>query len=499
MQLQFNKSNCRCLRTTVSGIQSREETQEVRLSDSFPDIGRVLGCWGQTVVRGKEWRSDEMRVTGGVMAWIAYAPEDGSGLRSVETWIPFQLKWDLPETDRDGSICVLPLLKSIDARSTSARKLMVRACVSLKGDALVPFESEIYKPEGLPEDVQVLSRTYPVELPQEAGEKLFQLEEILELPSGLPAPEKIIRYELAPSVLEQKVMANRLVFRGVAALNVLYLGTDGALHTWVQEIPFSQYTDLDSDHGPNSTAWVLPILTSLDLTRSEENKLELNTGIAAQYVIYDRALLDIVEDAYSTQRSLDIEKEELILPVKLDDRAIDTRITHVIQAKGQNIADVSWCMDHPEIAQLSDSLELTAAGQFQVLYYDDEGNLQCTNEKASAQMNIKSDPGNAVNISPHLSDGPTAVFMGEGMEAECTLGLDVRVTSAQALTMVTGLKVGDSVTRDPERPSLILRRMNGEQLWDIAKKHGSTVDAIKKANALSDEPELDQILLIPVS
>jgi len=499
MEFQFDKSSCRCLRTAVSGIQSREETQEVRLSDSFPDIGRVLGCWGQVLVRGKEWRSDEIRVSGGVMAWVAYAPEDGSGVRSVETWIPFQLKWDLPVTERDGSICVMPLLKSIDARSTSARKLMVRACVSLKGEAFEPFESEIYKPEGLPEDIQVLSRTYPVELPQEAGEKLFQLEESLELPGNLPVPEKIVRYELTPSVTEEKVMANRLVFRGNAELHLLYVGTDGKLYTWQQDIPFSQYTELDNDYGPNATAWVLPILTSLELTRSEDSKLELNAGVAAQYVIYDRAMLDVVEDAYSTKRALEIERQDLSLPVKLDTKSVEANVTHTIQASGQRIADVSWYMDHPDLVQLADSSEMTVAGQFQVLYYDQEGNLQSTTGKGSAQMSMLSDGGNVLNIYPGLSEKANAIFAGENMEASCALEANISVISAQALNMVTGLRCGEAIEPDPDRPSLVLRRMNGERLWDIAKAHGSTVDAIKNANALTGEPESDKILLIPVS
>lgn len=499
MEFQFNKTTCRCLRAAAGNVQSREETQEIRLSDSLPDIGRVLGCWGQVLIRGKEWRTDDMRVSGGVMAWVAYTPEDGSGVRSVETWIPFQLKWDLPDTDRDGSICVMPLLRSIDARSTSARKLMVRACVSMKGEALEPVEQEGYKPDKLPEDIQLLSRTYPVELPEEAGEKPFQLEEVLELSGNLPTVEKIIRYELTPAVIEQKVMANRLVFRGNAALHMLYMATDGSLCTWEQDIPFSQYTDLDNDYGPNATAWVLPILTSLELNKADENKLELNAGIAAQYVIYDRLMLDLVEDAYSTQRKIDVQKEDLILPVKLDVRSVDAHITQTIPATGQKIADVSLYMDHPDLMQLSDSTDMSATGQFQVLYYDEEGNLQSTTGKVAAQMNMFSDPGNVLNIYPYLAQKPKTSFMGEGMEMECSLGADVTVFSAQALCMVTGLQAGDAVEADPERPSLVLRRTNGERLWDIAKKHGSTVEAIKNANGLQDEPDPERMLLIPVS
>jgi hypothetical protein len=51
---------------------------------------------------------------------------------------------------------------------------------------------------------------------------------------------------------------------------------------------------------------------------------------------------------------------------------------------------------------------------------------------------------------------------------------------------------------DPNRPSLILRRYAEDSIWELAKKTGSTVEAIQKLNGIQLEPEKDQMLLIPV-
>ena len=63
---------------------------------------------------------------------------------------------------------------------------------------------------------------------------------------------------------------------------------------------------------------------------------------------------------------------------------------------------------------------------------------------------------------------------------------------------VTGLVLGDMEEQEGQRPSLILRRPEGQRLWDIARSSGSTMDAIRQANGLEGEPETDQMLLIPV-
>ena len=50
MELQFRGSSCRCLMPAVREVRSTEMTQEVRLSDGMPDIGRVIASWGQIIL-----------------------------------------------------------------------------------------------------------------------------------------------------------------------------------------------------------------------------------------------------------------------------------------------------------------------------------------------------------------------------------------------------------------------------------------------------------------
>ena len=140
MELQFQKSQCRCLGRAVREVKNTELTQEVRLSDGMPDIGRVLGAWGQAVLRSKEWRAGQVSASGGVMTRILYAPEDGSEIRSLDTWIPFQIQWDIQNADRDGTLRVLPLLRFLDSRTVSARKIMVRAGIAAMAEALYGFD-----------------------------------------------------------------------------------------------------------------------------------------------------------------------------------------------------------------------------------------------------------------------------------------------------------------------------------------------------------------------
>ena len=104
MEIQFRNEGISCLKQVTWEVKNEEQVQEIKLPDTMPDVGKVLGAWGQVVLRGKEWRGSGMSVSGGVMAWVLYLPEGETEPRAVDTWIPFQIRWDFPQTQRDGAI-----------------------------------------------------------------------------------------------------------------------------------------------------------------------------------------------------------------------------------------------------------------------------------------------------------------------------------------------------------------------------------------------------------
>ena len=498
MELQFNKTVIPCLRTVAREVQTQEQTQEVRLSDGMPDIGRVLASWGQVLLRGKEWRGGGAGASGGVMAWVLYAPEDGSEVRCVETWLPFQLKWDFQDTGRDGTLCVSPMLRSVDARSLSARKLMVRSTVGMLGQAMVPGEGELYTPTDLPEDVFVLKNIYPIQIPVETGEKMFNLEESLNLPASVPEIEKIIRYNLNPALIESKVVADKLVMRGVANLELLYRGVDGQLHTWCWEIPFSQYAELDKQYDADASANIWLAVTALELEQGEEEKLALKADVIGQYVICHRQSVGVIADAYSPVRSVVPETVQMNVPSILDDRMETVAVEHTMETDAMQVVDVTFYPDHPLLRRSGDAVNAELSGQFQMLGYNPEGQLESVNGRWQDNKTMEIAEDTNIEMMVSVGGRPQATVNGQNVNMQAEMRMNTQTAADRGISMVTGLELGENRQPDPNRPSLILRRAGTDSLWEIAKHTGSTVEAIKSANGLSQEPHSEQMLLIPI-
>lgn len=496
MDIKFEKEPLSYLDIVAWEKQNQELTQEVRLTEELPDAGRVLGCWGQCILRSKEWRSGGMNASGGVMTWTLYAPEDGSEPRCVENWIPMQLKWSFPQTEREGLMSITCAVRSADARVISARKLMIRVSVGALGIAVCPAEAEIPQIGELPEDVQLLQRTYPVVLPAEAGEKTVQLDEELDLPGMGQGGRKLLRCLVFPKVQEQRIIGDRLVFRGNTKLQLL-LSDSAGIHAEVLDVPFSTFTDLDAEHETESEAQIDLALTSLEAELTEEGRLRLKAGMVAQYMLWDRKNLTVIEDACSIRRDIRLQEQILMLPALLEHRTESCTAGGILHRNAGHTVDGVCSAEYPSVERQDGQLRLTVPASAQLLWHDGSV-LQGTNAQLEGHVEFKQDEDSRCLVS--IRDAASLQISGSGEESEirCDIELEIRSLAGQGMSMVTGMELGELRPEDPNRPSLILRRSAGESLWELAKESGSTVEAIRQANGIEELPTPGQMLLIPV-
>lgn len=495
MQLQWKSVPCSYLRCGLRQVQNQEQTLELRLTEGMPDIGRVLWTWGQVHLRSKEWRKDSIGLSGGIQAWVLYAPEDGSEPRCVEGWIPFQAKWNLPENHREGHIWVEALLRGLDARTLSARKLMVRGSVAVLAETLEPAQAQIFQPDELPEGVEVYQRTYPLYLSREAGEKQFAVEDSLALPDSLV--RKILCCRACPLVTEATVVGSRVVMRGMLGLRYVYMGEDDRLHSDSQQLPLAQFADLDTSYDKEAAVSVAMAVSDLswDLI---DGQLQIHCSLVAQYVIRELSMLTLTQDAYSPGRVAEPAVETLELPAVLDqcDQTLEAQVE--LPAQAESVVDVQFLPDHPVQYRENENIVMELPATFQALYYDADGTLQQAAGDWSGHWQLPAGENCSARLSVHLPGETETAVRNDRLVLTDTVTVQAQTTAVQTFPMVTALELGELIQPDPQRPSLILCRAGERSLWELAKHCGTTVDAIHKANQLSGEPAADQMLLIPV-
>ena len=495
MEVQFQKTQLPVLRRLLRSVQQQEQTQEIRLTEDLPDIGSVIGCWGQPVIRSKEWHSDEMRLSAGVQAHILYRPEDGSQARWVECWIPVQMRWSFPHKQNDGIMRVLPVVQHVDARNVSARKLIVRAVLSVCGEGYYQEQAVACSPAGFPQDLQMMTQEYLTCIPQEAGEKQFLLEDEVTLPEK--DASHVVRYSLHSELIERKVLGDKLVFRGTANVQLLLENEEGQLSTFDHEIPFSQYAQLENLYEPNALADIALVLTALEIEQTEEGKLQIKTGLTGQYLISEEKMLQLLQDAYSPERDISLEMEQLRVPVMLDTRSEQMRMDCIAEADADNIVDIQVTPMLPDLQKTEDGYDITHSASVQILYHDTQGLLCCTQKRWAQTMQMPCHEEADLEATLALNDKPRYQNNGTEIQIASDLKWEANCVKEQAFPVITGCTMGEQKQKDPARPSLILRRCT-KDLWTLAKEANSTMDTIREVNGLSEDPEPGKLLLIPV-
>ena len=491
MDIPFEKKESRFWQQKLYTPVMREETQEYKLPESLPDIGRVISAWGQAVLRGKEWRSDHIVLTGGVMVWVLYAPEDGSAPRRVESWIPFNARLEHHQ-DEESIIRAECLLCSVDARNVAGRKLMIRTSVGLMVQIMTRKKAQLCSPGKLPEDIQLLERTYPMVLTREAGERSFLADEVVRTESR---PEQILYYRLTPRICEQKVLGSRAVFRGVGELHLLCQDDQDRLFCADVEVPFAQYLDLDGDYDDGAEVSCILCVTSLE-AEPEGEGVRVRCGLMSQYIINAPAVIRCVEDAYSPCRDLEPVMEEVVLPAWLDEQVRQIELQE--RLTGEDVpVDAIFFPDVPVMTRQPGGAEIRFGGCFQTLFAAPDGSLHGKTVKSS-RLETLSTECDTVPCT-WLRGGAELRREGSGWSVEARMETKLSSISTRPIITVTGMKAGERREPDPERPSVIIRSKKPEEsLWDIAKYCGSTVSAIQRLNRLEREPEENRLLLIPV-
>lgn len=393
---------------------------------------------------------------------------------------------------------MMPLLRFADARSISSRKMMVRAGVAAAVQAMYPMEAEIYTAGELPEDVQVLKNTFPVRIPVESGERTFLVDEELNMPESAVRAEKLLGITVNPEVSEKRVLSDKIVFKGMLNVHLVYRDAEGRVHSWNQAVPFSQLTELDHSYGSDAQVDIQMAVTSLEADMGEPGKLRLKCGLVGQYLVDDRHLLELVQDVYSPFREVMAESAMLELPVILDDRMEHVTAEQTLPGQVGQTADAVFLPDFPRSRQNANGLEMELPGLFQTLSYDENDALQGSSSRWEGRLNLPASENSRIMTTVRSNADAQAMTSMDGMVLSAPMMVRLQTGSKEGIPMVTGLELGEIQDPDPARPSVVLRNCNGETLWELAKDSGSTVSAIAAANGITGECVANQMLLIPI-
>jgi LysM repeat protein len=502
MELVFETKTASRLRPVIHETKSQEETAEINVPDSCPDVGRIVYPSAAAVLRGKECQAGSAALAGGVRAGVVYVPEDGSAPRALDAWLPFTIRFDQPALSQDTEIAAQARVRSVDARMINSRKILVRVGIGGELDGWEEESESVQSLSQAPDAVQRKIRTYPLVVPAETAEKPFTVSEDIEVPAGKPDVKTVCAFDALPEITEKKIVGNKAVFKGTLYFKALYLAPDDTFAVLEQQIPFSQYCELQNDYDDEELTVLLAVTgTELETDDSgDARKLLLTVNLLAQCLVSARRPMEVCEDAYALKGTLQPEWTEYAADSRLDSQTLRAPVQGSVKGPVRAVVDSAAYLDFPGQERTQNGLRLRVPANVNVLYLDEQGQLQGGSGKAEASCEIALADTALCRPRAALESGGFAAPGTDGAELRFGAIFEADTFAPQKLRNLSGGTYEPKSEKQEDRPSVVvLANREKQDVWNLAKKYGTTEEAIQKANGLTGpEAEAGIMLLIPM-
>jgi LysM repeat protein len=508
MEFPLTADKAGCARIAYNLDITREETVEVTVPDTYPDIAEILCVHAAAFVRGKETDSGRGSISGVARAELVYAPEDGGRAAHLDAELPFSAPAVDSALTRDMRVTACVRAVSCSARAINPRKASISVTIRVQAAFYADWELCLY--QGADGDggdrVELLYESAETCLPVDVRERTFVISDELTLPQEYPPTDEVLFTDIALRVTDARAVGSKLVFKGAADILLFYISDGGGLTRAPLSAEFSQIVEFDA-LAPESEFDVSLMLTGAyaEIRPQDDSGRGVSVEIhaAAQCVELERRTVKYIADAFAPGLELECEYTEF----DVSGRAQTHRAECVARAS-LNIPDAAGVVAvfpgvlMPE-AELSDGQARVRCGvELTCLYADHDGRVHSARTRADAECApVEAPDAQSVAATAVPSVETTAVVSGGVIELGVPVAFEISFLPAPRRRAISAISYdGDALTDAADLPSLTVTRIKPrEKLWSLAKRYGSGVRLIMEANDIEREGDIEPgtLLLIP--
>ena len=502
--MEFERDTIINYDTVAEVTLCQEETLESIVPDACPDILRIVDVCGQATLSGKQAREGSAQVTGMVRASILYQPEGGGGLRRMEVGLPFTCQAEAPGLTERGTVLARPRLRSAEARALNPRKVLLRVDLAVDITACQPVERPICSGVTGGEEEGLCQRQYQGEHYQLSAvqEKPFTFSDQVRL-QGMGESPMLLSTRVQPVCSESKLIGSKLIFKGMVEVDLLLQEAGGTLSAAHESMPFSQIIET-AGAGEEGDCQVEVEVASLqcDQLPGDGRELDVTLELLAQARVYSRRPVTLLQDLYSTSSLMEVERENQPL-CSLTEQSVRPQAVRELLETGEMVRSVvdAW-LSLGQVRQSREGKEmvLTVEAWITVLYLDENELVQCIRRSIPVTCRLECPEGAKCSCTCACPGEVFAAPAAGGGEVRFTVEFHCLTTETAAVPAGTSAQLGEARNGgEGQRPSVVLRMpAPGEELWDIAKAHGTTMEQILQANELEEDTlPVGRMLLIP--
>ena len=499
MEAKLGLNGYRCDRMVFAKTVTQTQSQECVVPDTLPDIAAILCTSGNVLIRSKDVAEGHVRLEANIPARVYCAGEGGTERFCLDVNIPFYISAE-SEDVTEGCICTAELtLKHLETRMLNPRKITVRAEITAQLECFAETLQEFSTaPETQDGTIHVLEKAAELTEIGCVTEKTFVLTDEFELPQDQGLATEIISQNAQIAIQEMRSVGSKLIAKGSVCSELIYVTERGELEAATFQTPFSQIieTQTETEDKLFEIRMLLSGMYYEPMPVTDGASISVELHLVAQALVYQRFSVRYLSDAYSNAYALELDREQRATMLLSREVVMRDSYTVSIETAGE-VRSVISCSAAPAGWSYADG-ELSLQLRVLACWRGDDGIMS-----AERMVTVRSTADTGEETLKICGISVQDIHAApENGGAEVRIGVEIRAFAARETTLdcVAAITYDENAPLDQDdKPTVvILYPGNRGSLWETAKEHCSTVEAICAVNALGEDDAIaDRILLIP--
>lgn len=515
MDFKVNREEIASAEVIFDDTQEQSVELDYVLPDYFPEIFKILKCMTVPKILSYDVSGDKLTYEMSVCIRVLYCGENSSAVQSVEQKLNYTKTVEFGRTAQNTRVSIIPKVDYINCRAVNSRRIDVRGAVSIKIKITDLNKKEIIC-DAFGGNIQLkkIPVTYPANRLHTS--KRITVSEEFDLGMSKPPIVNILRSDAVIASNDKKVIANKLIAKGEVYINMLYScqkdDTD-SVEAMQFTLPFSQIVDLEGI-DERFVCSVDTEIVSCDIEPRSDG--DGNSKVANCTVVllvdcsaYRTVSAELAVDEYSTSYKTDSIRSDIkieVPPRQINASCVVKGSMEYSDGGIDCIYDV-WCSIGSVTAKpdpQNGNIVINGNAVYSVMAKNSSGEPVMIEKEEPFTASVQAEGLNefsAVDIKLTPVSCSYNLASDNSIEAKAELKITGEITGTVNICGISELTVDENepLKKSGDYAIKLYFADENEDLWEIAKKYGTSVAAVMEENEIDDDIISGKgMILIPI-
>lgn len=501
MDMELVKENIECEQLVSENYSDTVVRSEFVIPDTHPDVEEILVLDTKTHILSSEVIKDKVYVEAQVDYNILYlgSEDGGKAVNSVIYTNKFSNYIEIKETDYKTLCDASCFVEHMDCGIVNERKVSIEGIIKIKAELYKNYNFEVVRDIEGSKDIQMLKNHACVD--RILGNFTNDIVAKSNMKIGIDKLQlgEVLKCDVVTRNSNTRIFDGKLVLDGEAVISVLYRGLNSRDLFYIEEV-----VDLNREFDAEGSNSSMESYTDLSLEAIEyrinqddlgENRiLDVEALIKAKTKVMYKDEIDILEDAYSPEAMMDMDKTECELNVMHSQGSCKNLIKGDIDLKGEypKVSKIVMCCGRITITDkklLEDKVLAEGVLNVSILCKGFEEEIFSINQEIPFNSSIEI-PGTKIDMQCIVKgwlETLEAYIEIDHIAVKSTALFYAKVNYVTRKDFVVDVAILQDEVKRKKSSITIYVLQQGDTLWKVAKKYGTTIEGIMNINSIENE------------